>query len=120
MTLKSDTGRPLRPDGVFRTSDGCRMLFKWEDKSSQYPLQDAIEDLHAKTAVWSPLYYGDLGYLICAAAAGAHFQFFVVLRGDPGMPQPISPMYNLCILEDRAKLAIASVHVYRLLRAVNR
>lgn len=32
---------------------------QWEDKAVGHSIQDALDDIQAKTAVWTPLYYGD-------------------------------------------------------------
>ena len=71
-----------------------------------------------KMAAWSPLYYGDLPYLLTAAAAGAQFQFFAIERESLSTPLPIGPPLNLNLAADRAELAIAMFNLYRVLRAV--
>ena len=57
MAVKSLGGSSLRPDGVLRGSSGRRLLAKWEDKAAS--MEEAVEDLRKKTAVWTPLYYGE-------------------------------------------------------------
>ena len=118
MTLKSAKGDSLRPDGQLRHSDQLRLLSKWEEKGSAHPLKDAVEDLQKKTAVWSPLYYGNLSYLVCFAAAGAHFQFYVIQRGG-SYPIKIGPVFNMLLADDRAWLILAAVNLYRLLAAIS-
>ncbi|KAL0028085.1 hypothetical protein WJX77_005436 [Trebouxia sp. C0004] len=48
MTLLSGKSASLRPDGVIRSTDGRRLLMKWEEKADV--LADAVEDLKVKTA----------------------------------------------------------------------
>ena len=69
-------------------------------------------------AAWSPLYYGELPYILTAAAAGPQFQFFAIERESVSMPLPIGPRLNLNLAADRAELAIAMFNLYRLLHAV--
>ena len=71
-----------------------------------------------KMAAWSPLYYGDLPYLLTAAAAGAQFQFFAIERESVALPLPVGPQLNLNLARDRAELVIAMINLHRLLRAV--
>ena len=32
---------------------------QWEDKAAGHNIRDAVVDLQAKTAAWTPLYYGN-------------------------------------------------------------
>jgi hypothetical protein len=116
MTLSSATGKPLRPDFQLRSSDGRRLLFKGEDKFESLAL--AVRDLHLKTAHWSPLFYGDLPYLLCYAAAGSSFRFYAIPRGGSQAPWPISPVFDLTRTDDRVRLLCAAVQLHRLLFAV--
>lgn len=43
MTLLSEKSASLRPDGVIRANDECRLLMKWEEKADS--LRGAVEDL---------------------------------------------------------------------------
>ena len=118
MTLKSAMGDSLRPDGQLRHSDQIRLLAKWEENGAGHPLRDAVQDLQRKTAVWSPLYYGHLDYLVCFAAAGALFQFYVIQRGCSYAIE-IGPEFNMTLADDRAWLILAAVNLYRLLAAIS-
>eukprot|EP00611_Tribonema_gayanum_P032757 TRINITY_DN990_c0_g1_i6.p1 TRINITY_DN990_c0_g1~~TRINITY_DN990_c0_g1_i6.p1 ORF type:complete len:378 (-),score=58.32 TRINITY_DN990_c0_g1_i6:160-1293(-) len=115
MTLTSSTGAPLRPDGMLNTGDG-RMLCKFEEKGAS-SLQEPIGELGAKTAVWTPLYYGALPYLPCFAAAAGRIQFCVVECGAPGQAVPVGPVYDVSRLGGRAQTVIAVINLYRLLAA---
>ncbi len=33
---------------------------QWEDKAIGHSIDDALDDIRAKTAVWTPLYYGNI------------------------------------------------------------
>ena len=70
-----------------------------------------------KMAVWSRLYYGELPYLITAAAAGDEFQFFAMKRNSLSEPLPIGPRLRLISPKARALLTIAVINLHRLLRA---
>ena len=118
MTLKSAKGDSLRPHGQLRHRDQIRLLAKWVEKGAAHPLKDAVQDLQKKTAVWSPLYYGNLSYLVCFAAAGAQFQFYVIQRGC-STPINIGPAFNMTLADDRAWLTLAAVNLYRLLAAIS-
>ena len=48
MTQASTTGRSLRPDGQLRSSDGLRLLFKWEEKAAGVAFRLAVRDLKGK------------------------------------------------------------------------
>jgi len=43
MTLLSSKSASLRPDGVIRSSDGRRLLMKWDEKAES--LTEAVDDL---------------------------------------------------------------------------
>ncbi|EFJ43373.1 hypothetical protein VOLCADRAFT_96465 [Volvox carteri f. nagariensis] len=117
MTVKSKDGRTLRPDGVLRDITGRVMLAKWEDNAGQ--LLVAINDLHMKNAAWTPLYYGDIAYLPCFAAAGMYLQFFAIPRGGVLTQQPhaISPVLDLSCAEERAHAVVMTIKFYQLLQA---
>ncbi|CAL8464676.1 g4211 [Coccomyxa elongata] len=119
MTLESAGGGRLRSAGQLRKSDGIGLLAKWEEKGAGHPLQDAKQDLQRRTALWSPLYYGDLSYLVCFAAAGAYFQFCAIQRGCISYTTEIGPEFNMTLVNDRAWLVLATVNLYRVLAAVN-
>ncbi|CAL8469837.1 g9379 [Coccomyxa elongata] len=119
MTLRSPMGGSLRPDGQLRHSDQIRLLAKWEEKGAGHPLQDAKQDLQKKTSVWSPLYYGNMDYLVCFAAAGARFQFCVIPRGCTSHPIEIRPEFNMTLLNYRARLVLVAVNFYRVLAAIS-
>ena len=116
MTLSSDTGKPLRPDWQLRSSDGRRLLCKGEDKGED--LAAAVHDLHVKTAHWSPLFYGNLPYLPCYAAAGSSLQRYAIPRGGAQAPLPVSPVFDLTRSGDRVRLLCATVQLHRLLCAI--
>ena len=118
MTVQSSTGHSLRPDGMLLTIDE-RMLFKWEEKGSG-GLRTAMSELSAKTAVWTPLYYGDLPYLLCMAAAGPLVQFCVVHRGAPGSATPVGGVIDLDSLGGRVQAVMAAINLYRLLLAAQK
>eukprot|EP00198_Chlamydomonas_reinhardtii_P001927 XP_001691263.1 predicted protein [Chlamydomonas reinhardtii] len=118
IAVTSPSGSSLRPDGVLRDQAGGRLLAKWEDKA-QGLLDDAVNDLHKKTAIWTPLYYGNIKYLPCFAAAGAKLQFYAILAegGLTTRPHPMSPTYDLTKPIDRARAVMATVKFYQLLKA---
>eukprot|EP00195_Chlamydomonas_chlamydogama_P011941 CAMPEP_0202893898 /NCGR_PEP_ID=MMETSP1392-20130828/3384_1 /ASSEMBLY_ACC=CAM_ASM_000868 /TAXON_ID=225041 /ORGANISM="Chlamydomonas chlamydogama, Strain SAG 11-48b" /LENGTH=583 /DNA_ID=CAMNT_0049578393 /DNA_START=120 /DNA_END=1871 /DNA_ORIENTATION=- len=116
MTVQSPAGNTMRPDAVGRDGDGIRMLFKAEFKSAEHPLADARQDLEDKTAVWTNLYYGSISYLPCYAVAGSKLQFYAIPRG-PMSAVPISRVFDLRDLGDRATLFQHIVQFYRLLVA---
>ena len=119
MTIKSKKGYNLRPDGVLRDIDGCRLLAKWENKGASHTMFEAVSDLREKTAAWTPLYYGKIEYLPCYAAAGSLLQFYAIPHKDLGLMEPraISKAFNMSRLDDRAELAICAVNFYKLLAA---
>ncbi|PNW83793.1 hypothetical protein CHLRE_04g217700v5 [Chlamydomonas reinhardtii] len=117
MTVKSRGGSSLRPDGVLRGNSGRRLLAKWEDTASS--MEQAVEDLRKKTAAWTQLYYGNIEYLPCFAAAGTQLQFYAISRasGMAAAPRAISPRYDLTRAGDRADAVMATIKFYMLLRA---
>lgn len=70
-------------------------------------------------AAWSPLYYGELPYLLTAAAAGYCFQFFAIERNSVAWPLAIGRQLDLSAAEDRAEAAIAMINLHRLLHVTN-
>lgn len=118
LTSSSATGAALRPDLQVLTSDGMRLLFKGEDKAAS--LTEAVSDLSSKMASeWSPLFYGNLNYLLCYAAAGCHFQLYAVLRSG-GSAVAVSRVYDLARSAERVLVFALAVQVHRLLQQVNR
>ncbi|GFR49574.1 hypothetical protein Agub_g11621 [Astrephomene gubernaculifera] len=117
MTLKSRGGSSLRPDGVLRGKSDRRLLARWEDKAAS--MEQAVEDLRKTTAAWTPLYYGDIEYLPCFAAAGSNLQFYAISRasGMAAAPRAIGPRYDLTNAADRARAVMATIKFYQLLRA---
>ncbi|PNH00231.1 hypothetical protein TSOC_013958 [Tetrabaena socialis] len=117
MTVKSLRGSSLRPDGVLRGYDGRRLLAKWENKAAS--MDDAVEDLRKKTAVWTPLYYGNIEYLPCFAAAGSNLQFYAISRasGMATAPRAVSSRFDLTNAADRARAVMATIKFYQLLCA---
>ncbi|KXZ46145.1 hypothetical protein GPECTOR_46g214 [Gonium pectorale] len=117
MTVKSDTGSSLRSDGILRDTYGVRLLAKWEDTAEN--LQDAVEDLRKKTAAWTPLYYGDIEYLPSFATANDKLQFYAITASNGGVlaPRPVSPVYHLTAVNDRAWAVLTAIKFYQLLLA---
>jgi hypothetical protein len=120
MTLRSSSGRSLRPDGVLRAADDARLLFKWEEKGSGSNIHVPLTELAEKTRVWSPLYYGSLQYLLCMAVAGAKVQFCVVERGSPPAVRSLGASLTLTELAGRAQLVVVCINLYRMLACVAR
>ena len=73
-----------------------------------------------KTAAWSPLYYGELPYLLAAVASGARFQLFSIERDSPSEPRAVNPRLRLTLPAARAVATVAVISLYRLLRASQR
>ncbi|KAG5175648.1 hypothetical protein JKP88DRAFT_196792 [Tribonema minus] len=118
MTNVSANGGNLRPDGAFFLK-GNRMGAKLEEKDNTYPISQPLRELGEKTAVWSPLYYGSLPYLLCIAIAGSLVQFCAVERGAPSTAVAIGAPYDMQRIGDRAALAIATFNFFRLLKAAS-
>ncbi len=70
-----------------------------------------------KTAAWSPLYYGELPYLLAAVASGAGFQIFAIERDNPSEPRAVNPRLRLTLPAAQAVATVAVISLYRLLRA---
>lgn len=70
-----------------------------------------------KMDVWSPLYYGDLPYLLSAAAAGDMLQFFALQRNSTTGPIALGPRLQLTQAPGRALATVAVINLHRLLRA---
>ncbi|KXZ56075.1 hypothetical protein GPECTOR_2g957 [Gonium pectorale] len=117
MAVESDTGSSLRSDGILRDTYGVRLLAKWEDTPEN--LQDAVEDLRKKTAAWTPLYYGDIRYLPCFVTANDKLQFYAITASNGGVlaPRPVSPVYHLTAVNDRAWAVLTAIKFYQLLLA---
>ena len=67
---------------------------------------------------WSPLYYGDLPYLMAATAAERKLQFHMILPNNPSNPLPVSPQMDLTTTAGRAEAVNAIVNLHRLLHGV--
>ena len=117
MTSLSQKGKPQRPDLQLLSSDGMRLLLKGEDKAAD--LVAAVKDLFRKTAVWSPMVYGTLPYLLCYAAAAHRIQLYAIPRGGSQQPHAISRVFDMSDSRDRVPLLCVAVQLHRLLRAVS-
>ena len=78
-----------------------------------------MQDLHAKTAVWSTLFYGPLNYLLCYAAAGARLQLMAIERGAHTLLVAVSRSFDMTKPAGRAQIVLAAFGLYRLLSTVN-
>ena len=67
---------------------------------------------------WSPLYYGDLPYLMAATAAEQKLQFHIILPNAPSNPLPVSDQLELATPAGRAEAVIAIINLHRLLHGV--
>ncbi len=72
----------------------------------------------AKTALWSPLYYGRLPYLVTFAAASSHIQFYAIQRGDVGNPLAVGGPLRLETMSGRVKALLAVINLHRVLRTM--
>ena len=72
----------------------------------------------AKMGQWSPLYYGDLPYLMAATAAENKLQFHVILCNAASNPVAVSPQMNLATPAGRAQAVVAVINLHRLLHGV--
>ncbi|KAG5178709.1 hypothetical protein JKP88DRAFT_264559 [Tribonema minus] len=113
-----DSGVSLHPDVVIRDRDGIRLLFKAEEKDELHNINVPIEELCSKTGVWSPLYYGQLTYLLTMAVAGACVQFCAIKRGSPATAKLIGPPLQMDNIVSRAHIIIATFNLHRLLAIV--
>ena len=78
-----------------------------------------VQDLCIKTAVWTPMYYGPLEYLLSYAAAGSMLQLHVISRAFPNAPVAIGPCIDIAAPAGRAVAVLVSFNLYRLLGVVN-
>ena len=67
---------------------------------------------------WSPLYYGDLPYLMAATAAEQKLQFHMIPPNSPSNPLHVSTQMDLATPAGRAEAVIAIVNLHRLLHGV--
>lgn len=77
VTLLSEKSASLRPDGVIRSTDGRRLLMKWEEKADD--LAGAVEDL--KGAVLSVLSRHLLCMSACTGPLYSRIATYVVNHG---------------------------------------
>ena len=78
-----------------------------------------VQDLQIKTSTWSPLYYGELEYLLSYGAAGKDLQFYAIPQAPPHTPLPVGPSHDISRPKGRARLALAAFKLHKLLSAVN-
>ena len=72
----------------------------------------------AKMGPWSPMYYGDVPYLMVATAAEGELQFHAILRTTPTDLVPVSEKTDLATPAGRAEAVIAIINLHRLLHGV--
>jgi len=83
---------------------GSTLIFKGEESPHAEDYEFLIHSLTSHMHTWSPIFYGDLEYMLCYVCAGNLFQFFVVeknLRAKP-LTKPIdlrSPHNRLILLQ---------------------
>ncbi len=77
---RSDFG--LTTKGYYRPDFLCRMknvlLFKGEEKANADQLQTAIDELVDKFSMLDPIFFGNVQFMICYAAAGHKICFFAI------------------------------------------
>ena len=83
-----------RPDFQLFVSEV--LLLRWENKIRAEDFLLALEENVEKLKEWSPLYYGDLPYVIGGCCGGRLFQWLKLSpRGKEIVAEPISVVYEL-------------------------
>ncbi|KAJ3084069.1 hypothetical protein HK102_000766, partial [Quaeritorhiza haematococci] len=103
----------MRPDWMLWLNGN--LIFKGEEKPEQEELGDAIEELTSKFGSMPSIFYGDVSFMICYAAAGAVLGFYVIDRRT-GTLHDISPLYRLTDKSDRLSILCFIFNLLRLLR----
>ena len=70
----------MRPDYTLNLRNA--LILRWENKLDEGEFQTALEENTNKLKVWSPLYYGELPYVIGGCSAGRSIQWLKLSPKD--------------------------------------
>ena len=87
-----------RPDFLLYVND--ILLFKGEEKAVKDDFNNAKDDLSKKFSTLDPLFFGDVKFLMCYAAAGSKLGFFAI-DGFTGNLVPLTNLFDLHAPESR-------------------
>ena len=104
-----------RPDFQLFVSE--TLLPRWENKINPAECGDAMDENVEKLKVWSPLYYGELLFVIGGWCGGRLFQWLKLSpRGKKIHAEPISVVYDLNLMSGGALLLHSVIRMHCLLR----
>ncbi|KAJ3077185.1 hypothetical protein HK102_005283, partial [Quaeritorhiza haematococci] len=106
------TAKSLRPDWMVWLKGN--LLFKGEEKAEQREFGDAIKELTSKFGVMPRMFYSNVSFMICYAAAGPLLAFYAIERETRAL-HDISPVYRLTIPSDRLSILCVVFNILRLL-----
>ncbi|KAJ3079018.1 hypothetical protein HK102_004077 [Quaeritorhiza haematococci] len=107
------TAKSMRPDWMVWLKGN--LLFKGEEKAEQKDFGDAINELTSKFGRMPSIFYGDVSFMICYAAAGPLLAFYAIERRTKAL-HDISRVYRLTNPLDRLSVLCVVFNILRILR----
>lgn len=103
-----------RPDFLVWNSKSI-LVFRGEEKEAKNVMHEAKDDLVSKCGSMSEIFFGQIPYVFCYAAAGNNVQFFVINREKQLIPLH-STEFNLGCVESRVEIVIMALNIAWCLR----
>jgi len=104
-----------RPDFLLYVND--ILLFKGEEKAVKDDFNNAKDDLSKKFSTLDPLFFGDVKFLMCYAAAGSKLGFFAI-DGFTGNLVPLTNLFDLHAPESRFMVIETIINIVRILNTM--
>ncbi|RUS14863.1 hypothetical protein BC937DRAFT_93219 [Endogone sp. FLAS-F59071] len=110
-----------RPDFLLYVQN--LLVLKGEEKAKASDFDEALDDLSKKFSTLDPLFFGDMKFLLCYAAAGSVFRFFAIdgtpeAQSKPSILVPLTPRLDLKSPVDRFAIVLKLINITRVLLAV--
>ncbi|RHZ62043.1 hypothetical protein Glove_344g93 [Diversispora epigaea] len=99
------------------------LLFKGEEKAGIEDFQKATDELEEKFNKFDPMFFGNIQFMICYAAAGAKLRFYAI-DGSPNTNPPsrlvaLSSQFDMINRRDRVSILCIVVNIARIMRTVS-
>ncbi|CAG8742424.1 18019_t:CDS:2 [Rhizophagus irregularis] len=123
---KSDSGSTTK--GTQRPNFLCwikkLLIFKGEEKANVGDFDTARIELVEKFNVLDPIFFGNIKFLICYAAAGSNVQFYAIDGSketvkNPNQLMPLTGVLNSINLVDRITILRTTVNIARIMLTIS-
>ncbi|KAF0465663.1 crinkler family protein [Gigaspora margarita] len=99
------------------------LLFKGEEKAVNADFPKAVNELEEKFNKFDPMYFGNIQFMICYAAAGTRLRFFAIdgssNTNSPSRLIALSNQLDINTRRDRISILCIVVNIARIIRTVS-